>query len=118
MNKYCIEKNYTIKETIERIEEGKDRGVIVLGKDKKVIGVVSQGDIIRGIISGKDIYSHVDTIVKPSFFYLNDKDLEKAYKLFKKYKISLLPVVDDDFKLTDVINMDDIYSYLEDQCKN
>ncbi len=118
MKQYCIEKDFTIKETIERIEEGKNRGVVVLGNEQKVIGVVSQGDIIRGIISGKDMYSRIDTIVRPNFFYLNEKDMEKAYKLFKKYKISLLPIVDDDFKLIDVINMDDIYKYLEDLCKN
>ncbi len=79
---------------------------------------MSQGDIIRGIISGKDLYSHVDAILRPNFFYLNDRDMEQAYRLFRKHKISLLPVVDEDFKLQSVINMDDIYEYLEGLCRN
>ena len=42
--------------------------------------------------------------------------MEKAYKLFKKMKITLMPIVDDNFFLIDVINMDDIYKYMEAKC--
>ena len=113
MDKYIIRRDYTIKEAIERIDESKDRVAIVMTSDNQVIGVISQGDIIRAIISGKDLYSRVDGFVKPNFFFLKTRDMEKAYCLFKNHKITLLPIIDENGSLVDVINMDDIYNYME-----
>ncbi len=116
MDKYCIGLDYTIKEAIERIDANKNRVVIVINNDFKVVGVVSQGDIIRALCSGKNLYTRVGAIIRSNFFYMNEKDLGKAYELFKKIKITLMPIVDDSFHLIDVITMDDIYKYMEGKC--
>lgn len=113
MNKYCIYQDYTIKEAIERIDTGKDRIAIVVNREEKVIGLVSQGDIIRALSSGKSIFAQVGGIIQPSFLYLSDHNNAVAYEIFKKKKITLLPIIDEDFKLRDVITLDDIYIYLE-----
>ena len=113
MEKYCINQDYTIKEAIEKIDLGKDRVAIVINNFGKVIGILSQGDIIRALSAGKNLYSQVIGIIQPSFLYLNRKDYKAAYKLFKKKKITLLPIVNEDFKLIDVLTLDDIYDYLE-----
>lgn len=118
MDKYCISKDYTIKEAIEHIDRNRDRVAIVRNLEKKVIGVVSQGDIIRALISGKSLYTRVERILRSNFLYLNENDIEEAYKLFRKIKITLLPIVDDEFYLTGIINMDNIYQYMEEKCKN
>ena len=113
MDKYYIRKDYTIKEAIEKIDGSKDRAAVVLSTDDKVIGVISQGDIIRALMSGKNLYTRVGGMIRPDFLYLNSRDMARAYTLFRKLKITLLPVVDNEFQLTDIINMDDIYSYME-----
>lgn len=115
MNNYCVKQNYTIKEVIETIDESRNRNAIVLNDNDKVIGVISQGDIIRALCSGKNLYSNVEGIINNDFLYMNSLDMEQAYKLFRKLKITLLPVVDDDFKLQSVIVLDDIYKYLEER---
>ncbi len=43
---------------------------------------------------------------------MSEKNIEKAYKIFKK-RITLVPIINKEFKLTDVITIDDIFSYLE-----
>ncbi len=115
MNKYCIGMDYTIKEAIDRIDESKNRVVVVLNNDLKVVGVVSQGDIIRSLSSGKSLFARVDSMIRSDFLYLNERNLDEAYKLFKRTKITLLPVVDEDFFLIDIITMDDIYGYMEEK---
>ena len=115
MNKFCVHLDYTIKEAIERIDANNNRVVIALNSDDKVVGVISQGDIIRALLSGTGLYALIETIVKPNFMYLNTKDMAEAYKLFKKLKISLLPIVDEDFHLIDVITLDDVYEYMENK---
>ena len=113
MEKYCINQDYTIKEAIEKIDSGKDRVAVVTNNVGKVIGILSQGDVIRALSAGKSLYSRVISIIQPSFLYLSRKDYEAAYKLFKKKKITLLPIVDEDFGLVDILTLDDIYDYLE-----
>jgi len=118
MDKYCIGQDYTIKEAIERIDANKDRVVLVVNPENKVVGVVSQGDIIRALSSGMYLYSRIESIIRSDFLYMNERNMEEAYRLFKKIKITLLPIVDNDFCLIDVINMNDIYAYMEGKCKN
>ena len=115
MKKYCISKDYTIKEAIESIERFHNRVVVVVDDYEKVLGIVSQGDVIRALIEGKNLYSHVQTIIRPNFFYLNNRDIEAAYRLFRKHQITLLPIVDNEFHLVDVISMNDIYDYMEEK---
>lgn len=113
MEKYCVLETYTIKEVMELFEGNHERVAVVVNNNMKVTGVVSQGDIIKGLASGVDMYSQVSTIIKPSFLYLQEKDMKKAYKIFRDKKITLLPIVSRDYKLVDTITLNDIFDYLE-----
>ena len=113
MKTCCVSKRYSISEVMESFKMNKERVAVVLSDSEKVIGVVSQGDIIKALVSGCDIHANVCQIIKPSFLYLNSKDMEKAYKIFRDLKITMLPIVDENFKLVDVITLDSVYDYLE-----
>ncbi|MDD2972497.1 MAG: CBS domain-containing protein [Lachnospiraceae bacterium] len=115
MEKYCVSENYTIKEVLAQFESANDRVAIVLNGNKKVVGVVSQGDIIRALSAGMSIYEKVSQIIQSSFLHLYEKNMEKAYEIFKKKKISLLPIIDKNGYLSDVITNSDIYIYLENK---
>lgn len=113
MDKHCVMNTYTIMEVIENFQTNHDRVACVVNSAGKLVGVVSQGDIIRAICSGISMYARVEKIIKPSFLYQNTRDMEKAYQIFKEASITLLPIVDDDFNLADVITLSDIYDYME-----
>lgn len=115
LERYCVKEHYTIKEVLEQFESYNNRVAIVTSGSNKVIGVVSQGDILRALSAGQNLYTPVNQIIKSSFLHLYEKDLEKAYPIFKKKRISLLPVVDHSNKLIDFITIDDIYNYLENK---
>ena len=117
MNKYCVGSSYTIRDVMEAFEHNGSRVAVIVNEEEKVIGVVSQGDIIRALVSGISLYATVDEIMMPSFLYLNARDLAAAYPMFKKKKVTLVPVVDGQFKLLSVITMDDIFAYLENGMK-
>ena len=117
MDLHCVYEDYTIKETIENFEKNHERVAIVLSGSDKVIGVVSQGDIIRALSAGTSLFTKVSGIINPSFMYMTDKDLGKAYDKFKAKQITMMPVVDKDFALVDVITMKDIYEYMEQKAK-
>lgn len=113
MDVYCVADNSTLKDVVEKFENNKERVVFVINDIKKIIGVVSQGDIIRFLANGGEIYSETVKIMTSSFFYLSDYNLNRAYEIFRRKKITALPVIDNDFKLLDIITLDNIYDFLE-----
>lgn len=114
---YCVSEEYTVKEVLDRFQHNNDRIAIVLNGTKKVIGVISQGDILRALASGRNLYVQVNQIISNSFLHLYSKDMEVAYRIFRKKKITLLPIVDENNILVDVITLDDIWEYLEKRNK-
>ena len=116
--RYCVNEDYTIKEVLEQFESSNDRVALVENTAGKIVGVVSQGDILRSLSAGGNIYAHINQIIKNSFLHLYTKDMEEAYRIFKKKKITLLPVIDYEGRLSDVITLDDIFDYLESRKQN
>ena len=111
--RYCVGEAYTIKEVLEQFENCNDRVAVVLNDSNKVIGVVSQGDILRALSAGADLYIRISQIIRSSYLHLYSRNMEEAYAIFKKKKITLLPVINYDNELMDIITLDDIFTYLE-----
>lgn len=112
-NDFCVTKDYTIMEVMQVFKRNKERGVVVTGESGKVCGFVSMGDIIYALAGGKDMYSHIGQICTSSFIYLKEKDYKEALKLFQKRNISLIPVIDDEMELVDVITAKEIFKMVE-----
>lgn len=113
LDKYCINANTTINNALLVIQGNLSRCVIVVGPKNKVIGIISEGDIIRALIQQMDLHAPLKNILKYSFIYLKEKDLSKAYKIMKEYGITLIPVISDDFILKDVITIFEIFDFIE-----
>ena len=112
---YCITPNYTIKGALAQIEENKNRAVLVVDDLGRVSGLLSQGDIIRALTSGANLFTSVGQFSSPSFVYLKSRDLEKAYRLAKTRGMTIFPVLDDEFKLIDVLTLFDVFAYVEEK---
>lgn len=112
LENYCVNGRQTIKEAISIIQNNFSRCVIVLNDYQKVVGVFSEGDVLRAILEDIDIHTILEKVISPSFHYLNKRDILKAYELVKKYGITLIPIVDNDFNLKSVITMFDVMDHL------
>lgn len=112
-NDFCVTKDYTILEVMQVIDRNKERGVVVIGESGKVCGFISMGDIIYALAGGKDMYSHVGQICTTSFIYMKEKNYKEALKLFQKRNISLIPVIDEEMKLVDVITAKEMFGMVE-----
>ena len=61
LNKFIIQKNKSIKDAMIKIEKN-GLGTLFVLNNKKLIGVVTDGDIRRVIISGKKIDEKIDKV--------------------------------------------------------
>ena len=50
----------------------------------------------------------IENYYKKNFKYLTKKDFKKAFDLYKKFNISLIPIVDKNFNIKDIISSKDI----------
>lgn len=103
IEKYIVSDTQLIEQAIEMIEMNASRCVIVTNANKKVVGVLSEGDILRAILKGVSIKSPVKNIMITNFKYLLEKDDEKIKQLFKK-GITLIPVLNEQNGLVDIIS--------------
>lgn len=105
--KFTIKKDGYIDDAVKLISINNNRAVFILDK-KKIIGVVSEGDILKALIYKKNLKTPVHKIMNKSFKFLNNKNLELAKKYFIKFSISIIPVVNTKMELKDIVTINDI----------
>ena len=111
-NKFIIQKDKLIFDAINLISINKNRAVFVLDKTK-IIGVVSEGDIIKALSQNKKINTPLINIMNKSFKFVTKNDRNLALKYFKNDPISILPVVNKNMKIIDVITLKKILNRIE-----
>jgi CBS domain-containing protein len=113
---YIISSSATLLDAVEKIIHNKSRCVCVMQSDK-VIGVFTEGDVMRALLRGTSQYAALSQIIKPSFMYLTESDIKLATEIIREHLITFLPVVDKNFKLLDVITVEHVLDYLAKSVK-
>lgn len=108
LSHFLIRESATMEDAIALIQKNNSRCVIVSGNGNKVVGVFSEGDILRAILAGVDVHTPLHGLIKPSFQYLRTRDLVAARKLLIT-GITLIPVVNEEFELQSVITLQDVF---------
>jgi len=104
---YTIPDTATLLDAVDVITHNHSRCAITISGNK-VTGIISEGDIMRALLKGTDIHAPLAGFTNPSFKFLQSRDLTAALGLFHQHGISLVPVLDVDFALIDVILLRDI----------
>ncbi len=107
LKNFIITKNATLIESVQAIQYNQARTVIVVNNlnDKKILGVLSQGDILKAILQSIDLHSNIDAIINRSFKYLEEDNEVSANKIFSQKGYGLIPVVDNKMVLLGVFTM-------------
>ena len=102
----------SVKKVIQTLIEKKVSGVPVVDDQNKVLGVITEYDLILGIAtvgSGQDVHQ----IMKTNFTSLSPKtDVGEITDMILTKRFKSFPVIDDDGKLVGVVSRRDIMSEL------
>jgi dTDP-glucose pyrophosphorylase len=95
--KTIIPKTATIKEAIERIDKSGMQIAIIVGDRNKLLGIVTDGDVRRGILRGLSLDESVQEIMnrKPKFVYEHD-NWKTSYEVFQKKNLHHIPILNKD----------------------
>ena len=83
----------------------------VVDKTRKLVGEISLKDII--LANSDDII--YDIARKDPFCVKTTTDQEEVAKLFKKYDVTVMPVVDSEDRLVGIITIDDVVDIIEEE---
>ena len=98
-----IEDKAFLKEALNKIDKSGLKSLIVIDNEKKILGTITDGDIRKYFIRSKNKNRSIQSIynTKPKFIFNYDIHIDKIDKVFNKFKINILPVVDKNKKLLD-----------------
>ena len=111
MNPITVEEDAPIRLVSELMDKYSISGVVVVDKSKKIVGILTNRDIIFEKNLGRkvrEIMTHEKLITAPE-----GTSLEKAQKILKKYRIEKLPIVDKAGRLKGLITVKDIIKKME-----
>ena len=107
LKKYIVKTNEKLNFVSEKILLNNSRTVFV-EHNHKIIGVVTEGDILRALVRDDSLFLHAEDIMNKSFKFLQTKDEHLSKKLFKKFKITAIPILDEKMKIKDIIELWDV----------
>jgi CBS domain-containing protein len=101
-----VEKNQSIKIAMEKILIN-DLRIVFVVENKKIIGSLSEGDILRSVFFKKNLENPVHIIMNKSFKFILEKDLkeENIKFFFINNDILVLPVVNNNLELVKIITL-------------
>ena len=90
-----------------------DAILFIVDKDDRLIGSLTDGDVRRALIRDVPITSIVDEIIQPNprFIRKGERDIQKVID-YRENNFRVLPILDKDDKIVNVINFREIRSYL------
>ena len=111
---YLIQKNTTLKSALEQLNNlASDAILFIIEKDNKLTGSLTDGDIRRGLLKGLATDNTVNDFVQPNPKYIIHNKYELGEVLsMRDNKITIIPILNEQHQVTDVLNFKYFKSYL------
>lgn len=106
--KICVELNITIKEAIKAIDDGARKMVLVIDEANTLLGIVTDSDIRRYILQNGDLDKNVSKAMQKNPVCLYEDERKKIKPMMVKHGFDVLPIINRQRKLVDVVFLKDI----------
>lgn len=110
MINHLIGQELTLLEALSRINSLAPEPLVlfVLDGENRMVGTLTDGDSRRALIAGASVNDKVSKIMHRNFNYMMVEDIDnvKELKHHKELKMKLIPVLDSDRHIVDIIDLD------------
>ncbi|HET8737395.1 MAG TPA: nucleotidyltransferase family protein [Pricia sp.] len=104
----------SIKQALIQLNElGQDAILFVADQKDRLLGSLTDGDIRRGLIRGITVASLVNEVIQahPKYVRKGEQNIDQIIE-YREGNYKILPVIDNDDKITNIINFRLLRSYL------
>ena len=110
MKNHLISQDISLLEALSSICELAPEPLVlfVLNGNKQMVGTLTDGDSRRALIKGASLNDKVGTVMHRDFNYMKIGDLDnvKEIKRQRELKMKLIPVLDDNNHIVEIINLE------------
>ena len=110
-DKTFVSPSSSVKVCIKKINQLKFKCLIVVDKNKALLGSLTDGDIRRAILKNKKIYnSNIKNIYYKKTFFVKENNFSKT-KVLKKIKdedLIIVPVINSKNQVIKILNEDNL----------
>jgi dTDP-glucose pyrophosphorylase/predicted transcriptional regulator len=104
-----VSSSTSLRQTIEAITNGNLQIALVVDSENKLLGTVTDGDIRKAILAGKDLNITAGEAMRNQPITSASKTPRTAIlKLMREKRIHQMPLVDDRGRVVDVLTVDDM----------
>tara|TARA_B110000014_G_C20091890_1_gene571756 strand:+ start:538 stop:1593 length:1056 start_codon:yes stop_codon:yes gene_type:complete len=105
MKELFIQPQASIKEALRQLSKSKKSCLVVVNRQNKLLGTLTDGDVRRVILKGKFLKDKISDIYakNPTFLVKDNYTLDKLRDLFLKKKVTIIPIVNSSKTVVDII---------------
>ncbi|MEL7564374.1 MAG: nucleotidyltransferase family protein [Dehalobacterium sp.] len=97
-------------DSLPQMEAAALQVLLVIDDNKKLLGIVTDGDIRRALLNDTDLKIKIQNVMHPSPKVLPlNSTIKRAIKFMKDFSLKHVPLVDDEGKLQDLIIWSDCF---------
>lgn len=108
--KYIIHQDKTLLEAMKQINDLQEGPLVLFAIDdnERMVGTLTDGDSRRALIAGANTNSYVKDVIHKSFNYIRkgEGDLVQELKHQKEIKMKLVPILDNQNHIVDIVDLD------------
>lgn len=110
IDKNIISIDSTILESLNSMKISSSKCLVVLDSQSKFLGTLSDGDIRRAILKKISLQTKISKIYnkKPFYININEKNNFNLKEIFKNKKFEILPIINKDRNLIEIIHWSDV----------
>ena len=113
-NTHTINNNATIRQALEKLTAlGENLTLFTIDDNEVLLGVITDGDIRRGLIKGFSLDDIISNIMNIDFKYILENEISfDLITQLKKSSVKIIPVLSEDKKIQRFINLPDLKAIL------
>jgi dTDP-glucose pyrophosphorylase/predicted transcriptional regulator len=95
----------TIRQAMERLDNSGFKICLVRDENERILGIITDGDIRRGLLRGLELSSLAVQVMRTQFVYVVEEDgyRQKAHTLARQKNLDQVPVIDSKGRLVTII---------------
>ena len=105
MKDITVQPNITIRQAMKKLSQSGEKCLVIVDEKNTLLGTLSDGDLRKAILNGSEMNDSIQNIyqVKPTVLVKGKYELDEVKTLFKKERFDLIPVVDEQGVLIDIL---------------